>query len=238
MVLAELLKIDCEVVLPIIRNRGEAEALLSVGLLGQQLDANVHSLIVCVEHERVLLALYETSVSSQNSYDVALIPALDRALELIRQRSPAIIANVSRLVGQLSSLETSIRQYGAQNLTLARELQRHAQDVAEQKKALSRIELNLCDRISAALSLAGEGSVSNIARLLASSIPAPVPTQAAAAPAPIPTPTPAPPEPASVVQHAAASAEFPKNGSQRSSQTMCGEEENSQPNNSQTSGGL
>jgi hypothetical protein len=221
--LAELLKIDCAVVLPLIRNRDEAEALLSVGLLGQQLDANVQSLIVCMEHERILLTLYETSVSSRNSYDVALVPALDRALELIRQRTPAIIGNASRLVGQLSSLETSIRQYGAQNLTLARELQRHAQDVADQKKALSRIELNLCDRMSAALSLAGEGSVSDIARLLATSR------------ASIPAPTPAPdPEPAgAIVHHATASAEFPKNGSQRSSQTMCGDEENSQPTNSQ-----
>lgn len=227
--LAELLKIDCAVVLPLIRNRDEAEALLSVGLLGQQLDANVQSLIVCMEHERILLTLYETSVSSRNSYDVALVPALDRALELIRQRTPAIIGNASRLVGQLSSLETSIRQYGAQNLTLARELQRHAQDVAEQKKALSRIELNLCDRMSVALSLAGEGSVSDIARLLA--------TSRASIPAPAPAPTPAPepePEPAgAIVHHATASAEFPKNGSQRSSQTMCGEEENSQPTNSQ-----
>lgn len=157
--IAELLSINCELVLPLIsNNRSEAEALLAATILGQQLDACVRCLISSIEHEKNLMSLYDASVSSRNAYDIALIPILLGAVTLSKQRIPIQMDALMRLIEHLCRLESTIRQFGMQNLTLAQELAGHAVDVAEQKRALSQVELDLCSRISAIIGLADDNS--------------------------------------------------------------------------------
>jgi len=151
--LGDLLYVEVETFLPLIRNREEAEALLAVVLVGQQLDACARVLIANLEHESLLQSLRDASLVSGNDYTVALCPLLQQSLSLSRQRSPLQATLLTRLIEHLCRLEVSIRQYGMQNLTLAQELQGHAVDVAEQKRILSGMELDLCSRINTVIGL-------------------------------------------------------------------------------------
>ena len=145
------MSVRAETVLPLIRNRGEAETLLSVGILGQQLDACVRVLVTELEHERLIGALCDASLQSRNAFDVAIGPLLRQALYAAKMRAPLQLDLLSKLIEQLCRLEVTIRQYGIQNLTLAQELQGHT-SVAEQKKLLATMELELCTKICSVVS--------------------------------------------------------------------------------------
>ena len=151
--------------LPLVRTRAEAEALLGVALVGQQLDACVRALVADVEHERLLRVLRESAQVSTCEFDAVLCPLLAQAIAQARQRSPVQMGLVTQLVEHLIRLEATIRQYGMLNLTLAHELQGHAVDVAKQKKCLSNAELDLCSRINAVVILASSDNLLNFEEL-------------------------------------------------------------------------
>ena len=155
------MSVRAETVLPLIRNRGEAETLLSVGILGQQLDACVRVLITELEHERLIGALCDASLQSRNAFDVAIGPLLRQALNAAKMRAPLQMDLLSKLIEQLSRLEVTIRQYGIQNLTLAQELQGHT-SVAEQKKLLATMELELCTKICSVVDLSADSAADKL----------------------------------------------------------------------------
>lgn len=131
-----------------IKNRAEAEALLAVCFVGQQLDACVRSLAASVEYERLLVTLGDAAAGSRNDYDAALAVSLHHSAELARRRAPHQIGACTKLLENLCRLEVSIQQYGQQNLTISQELQEHAPDVAAHKKSLGTLELALSARIN------------------------------------------------------------------------------------------
>lgn len=155
-VIGALLSMKAEEVLPWIRNRGEAEVLLAVTIVGQQLDAFLRVHMADIELERFMCVLCDASLASRSMYDPALFPLLQQVIELTKLQSPHQMALIGRLMEQLCRLEVSIRQYGLQNVTLAQELHGHAFEVAEQKRALSKFELELCTRINLVLGLAAD----------------------------------------------------------------------------------
>lgn len=155
-VISALLSVKAEEVLPWIRNRGEAEVLLAVTIVGQQLDAFLRVHMTDIELEQFLCVLCDASLASRNMYDPALFPLLQQVIELTKLQSPHQMALIGRLMEHLCRLEVSIRQYGLQNVTLAQELHGHAFEVAEQKRALSKFELELCARINLVLGFAAD----------------------------------------------------------------------------------
>lgn len=166
MKIAEELNFSVENVLPLIKSRSEAEALLTVILLGQQLDAAVRSLMASIEYEKLLLTLRDAATRSGNCYDTAVAASIHQAVELSRKRLPSQVIVSTKLIENLCRLEVSIRQYGQQNLTISQELQEHAPDVAALKLTLSAVELDLCARMNVVLRFSQESLTATAAHAI------------------------------------------------------------------------
>lgn len=143
----------------------EALALISVEMLGVQLDASLGALLASVDHELVLTSMYSSicaillEFTTNNGIDTkqrgsiqhpqaSMLPALRSAISLHKSRCHDLSTEIQGLLERLNRLGASIKQYGDQNMSLVLELESAGvMSLATQKRKLAAAELLLVDRI-------------------------------------------------------------------------------------------
>lgn len=154
MITNALCSLDVEAILPYLTNRAEAESLLSVVILGHQLNAALTGLLAATKHQNFLESLHIDILTSSNKFNRAMRPLLAKGVRLGAERKPVQLEYISTLLEELRKSEASVRQYGMQNLALSKELDDHAPKVAADKLHLSQVEIELCEKIEIIIQLA------------------------------------------------------------------------------------
>ena len=149
-------------VLPFIKNRGEATALISVILIAQQLNSSIKVLQLSVEKELLLTSLQEDAfvASKVSKLKVAMCPLICTALALVKQRFSVQVAAIGRLLDDLSRIHSSLEQYSEQNMAISRELKSAGCiQLSRQKQDIAYFESEICQRIDKIKSLSTENSL-------------------------------------------------------------------------------
>ena len=152
-------------VLPLIKNRGEATALITVIILGQQLSSSSCVLHLSVENELLLMNLQRDTLEGCriSRFNVALCPMIFNATALVKSRFQPQIAAVNSLLEDLCRIESSIRTFSEQNVALAREFESAGcAELSSQKLSIANFELEICRRIEVIKSLSTEAATREI----------------------------------------------------------------------------
>ena len=153
MISESLCHLDVESILPFLTNRAEAESLIGVTVLAHQLRAAVTALVAATKHEHLLGSLHTDILSSNNKFNRAVRPLLAKGRRLVVERKPVQLNYIASILEELRKAEIAVRQYGTQNSALAKELDGTAPQVAATKLHLSRVELDLCEKIEVLINL-------------------------------------------------------------------------------------
>lgn len=156
-------------VLPFIKNKGEATALISVLIVSQQLSSSSQALYLSVENELLLLNLQQNAIKSNKSQlNVALCPLLYTAIALVKQRYLPHITAVNSNLEDLSRLNVTIRMYSEQNTALAREFySAGCMELSAVKQNIATFETEICRRIDHIKKLSWESASQESLDLLA-----------------------------------------------------------------------
>ena len=156
-------------VLPLIKNRGEATALISVLVVSQQLSSSSQALYLSVENELLLLNLQQSAIESNKSrLNVALCPLIHTAIALVKQRYLPQISAVNSILEDLSRLNVTIRMYSEQNTALAREFfSAGCMELSAVKQNIATFETEICRRIDHIKKLSWESASQESLDLLA-----------------------------------------------------------------------
>lgn len=169
--LSKLSLFSSENILPYIKSKAEAKCLLTLNIIGLQLESTMKSLILCLQHDQYLQELINTiknKISNNNDTDIiSLLSLLLNGSILIKQKISEQLNLVKLLLERLKSVGLSIRQYGEQHHALWNELLRTERssgvdELANQKKKLAKAELGLYDRVQAIIKLATEKMTNEI----------------------------------------------------------------------------
>ena len=152
--ITESLCLEIEGLLPYLTNRAEAESLIGVTILAHQLHAAVIALVAATKHEHLLESLHADILSSSNKFNRAVRPLIGKARKLVVKRRPVQLEHIANILEELRKAEVAVRQYGTQNSALAKELDGTAPQVAAAKLHLSRVEMDLCEKIEVLIKLA------------------------------------------------------------------------------------
>ena len=157
----EALLCSCNAVvfLPLIANRHEAECILTVSILGKQLDSSIRCLMINAELEMQLQIAMSQSAVSTNVLDTVLTLSLSDALASLRKRNQCNRELINTLLEELSRVSASIKQYGFQNYALVKELEQFG-EISTQKRLLASIEMELVEKIQKVISMACEKDTS------------------------------------------------------------------------------
>lgn len=137
-------------VLPLIKNRGEATALITVIILAQQVSSSSCALHLSVENELLLMNLQRDTVEGCriSKLNVALCPIIFNATALVKSRFQPQVAAVNSLLEDLCRIKTTIRTFSEQNVALAREFESAGCfELSSQKLSIANFELEICSRI-------------------------------------------------------------------------------------------
>jgi hypothetical protein len=148
--LCPILSFPLSDVLPLIKNKGEATALISAILVSQQLCSTSRALYLSVENELLLTNLHEDAVeaSKESRFMVAWCPFIFTARDLIKERFSVQVEHLNGVLDDLCRINASIRMYSEQNIALARELESAGcEELADQKMKIARFEIEICRRI-------------------------------------------------------------------------------------------
>ena len=147
---ATLLSFSLSDVIPYIKNKGEATALISTIIVSQQLSSATRVLQISIAQELLLADLQEDAsiASKELKHIVAVCPLIYTALSLVKQRFPVQVAAVNNHLDDLCRISITLEQYSEQNMALARELE-HADciQLSEQKFNIATFEQEICRRI-------------------------------------------------------------------------------------------
>ena len=114
---------SCENILPYVRSIAEARCLLSLNIIGIQLEASMKSLLLCLQHDKYLLELMNTlKTSNICNENTSLLSLLYNASILVRKRVLEQLNVVKILLERLKTLGLSVRQYGEQHRAMVSEL--------------------------------------------------------------------------------------------------------------------
>lgn len=148
-------------VLPLIKNRGEATALITVIILAQQLSSSSRALHLSVENELLLMNLQRDTVEGcrLSRFNVALCPIIFNATALVKSRFQPQVAAINSLLDDLCRIKSSIRTFSEQNVALAREFESAGcAELSSQKVSIANFELEICRRIEVIKSLSTEAA--------------------------------------------------------------------------------
>ena len=148
-------------VLPLIKNRGEATALITVIILAQQLSSSSRALHLSVENELLLMNMQRDTVEGCriSRFNVALCPIIFNATALVKARFQPQVAAVNSLLEDLCRIKTTIRTFSEQNVALAREFESAGcAELSSQKLSIANFELEICRRIEVIKSLSTEAA--------------------------------------------------------------------------------
>lgn len=148
-------------VLPLIKNRGEATALITVIILAQQLSSSTRALHLSVENELLLMNLQRDTIEGCriSRFNVALCPIIFNATALVKSRFQPQVAAVNSLLEDLCRIKTTIRTFSEQNVALAREFESAGcTELSSQKLSIANFELEICRRIEVIKSLSTEAA--------------------------------------------------------------------------------
>jgi hypothetical protein len=133
-------------VLPLIKNKGEATVLIAVIILSQKLASASRVLNLSVENELLFLELQKFKCSL---FEVAVRPVLSNSILLLKERLEFQVTAFNNLLEDLCRINSSLQQYGEQNMALGKELAlANCAELSQQKQGVARLELELCRRIS------------------------------------------------------------------------------------------
>ena len=159
-------------VLPLIKNRGEATALITVIILAQQLSSSSCALHLSVENELLLMNLQRDTVEGCriSKLNVALCPIIFNATALVKSRFQPQVAAVNSLLEDLCRIKTTIRTFSEQNVALAREFESAGcAELSSQKLSIANFELEICRRIEVIKSLSTEAATRETYELMTES---------------------------------------------------------------------
>ena len=166
---ATLLSFSLSDVIPYIKNKGEATALISTIIVSQQLSSATRVLQISIAQELLLADLQEDAsiASKELKHIVAVCPLIYTALSLVKQRFPVQVAAVNNHLDDLCRISITLEQYSEQNMALARELE-HADciQLSEQKFNIATFEQEICRRIGNIKSLSRENGALEMPDLL------------------------------------------------------------------------
>jgi hypothetical protein len=148
--LCPILSFPLSDVLPLIKNKGEATALISAIIVSQQLSSTSRALYLSVENELLLTNLHKDAVeaSKESRFMVAMCPFIFTARDLIKERFSVQVEYLNGVLNDLCRINASIRMYSEQNIALARELESAGcEELAYQKMKIARFEIEICHRI-------------------------------------------------------------------------------------------
>ena len=148
--LCPILSFPLSDVLPLIKNKGEATALISAIIVSQQLSSTSRALYLSVENELLLTELHKDAVeaSKESKFMVAVCPFIFTARALIIERFSVQVEYLNGVLDELCRINASIRMYSEQNIALARELDSAGcEELACQKMKIARFEIEICHRI-------------------------------------------------------------------------------------------
>ena len=133
-------------------NRAEAESNWR-DYLGSIIACCSYS-VGATKHEHLLESLHADILSSSNKFNRAVRPLIGKARKLVVKRRPVQLEHIANILEELRKAEVAVRQYGTQNSALAKELDGTAPQVAAAKLHLSRVEMDLCEKIEVRIKLA------------------------------------------------------------------------------------
>jgi hypothetical protein len=149
-----------ENILPYIKSKAEAKCLLTLNIIGLQLESLIKSLILCLQHDQYLQELINTIKNNNVSNNIDIISLLSLLLNgsiLIKQKISEQLNLIKLLLERLKNVGLSIRQYGEQHHAVWNELVTTGLvELANQKKKLAKAELGLYDRVQTIIKLATE----------------------------------------------------------------------------------
>lgn len=148
--LSSVLSFSLSDVLPLVKNKGEATALISAIIVSQQLSSTSRALYLSVENELLLTSLQKDAIeaSKESRFMVAVCPLIFTAKALIKERYSAQVDYLNGVLDDLCRINSSIRMYSEQNIALARELESAGcQELASQKMKIAHFEIEVCHRI-------------------------------------------------------------------------------------------
>ena len=159
--LSKLSLFSSENILPYIKSKAEAKCLLTLNIIGLQLESTMKSLILCLQHDQYLQELINTiknKISNNNDTDIiSLLSLLLNGSILIKQKISEQLNLVKLLLERLKSVGLSIRQYGEQHHAVWNELVTTGLvELANHKKKLAKAELGLYDRVQTIIKLSTE----------------------------------------------------------------------------------
>jgi hypothetical protein len=133
-------------VLPLIKNKGEATVLIAVIILSQKLTSASRMLNLSVDNELLFIELQKLKCSL---FEVAVRPILSNSILLLKERFQFQVTAFSNLLEDLCRINSSLQQYGEQNMALGKELAlANCAELSQQKQNVAHLELELCRRIS------------------------------------------------------------------------------------------
>mmetsp|Transcript_1079 Transcript_1079/g.1207 ORF Transcript_1079/g.1207 Transcript_1079/m.1207 type:complete len:440 (+) Transcript_1079:1738-3057(+) len=133
-------------VLPLIKNKSEATVLIAVIILSQKLVSASRVLNLSLENELLFLELQKFKCSL---FEVAVRPVLSNSILLLKERIEFQVTAFSNLLEDLCRINSSLQQYGEQNMALGKELAlAKCAELSQQKQNVAHLELELCRRIS------------------------------------------------------------------------------------------
>lgn len=152
-------KISIETILPLLQCRGEAECVISLIMIGKEIDATVRGLVSALKHTRLLECLYVSASRTESPYDLTIAPVLYHA---VTRSSECVISQRDKLIDlidELVQLREAIKQYALQNVELALEQERvttSASTAAKMKQTrdLASMETELTERVDQVLEAA------------------------------------------------------------------------------------
>ena len=148
-------------VLPLIKNRGEATALITVIILAQQVSSSSRALHLSVENELLLMNLQRDTFEGCriSKFNVALCPIIFNAIALVKSRFQPQVTAINNLLDDLCRIKSSIRTFSEQNVALAREFESAGcAELSSQKLSIANFELEICRRIEVIKSLSTEAA--------------------------------------------------------------------------------